>query len=101
MQLFGAPGARMERAGHTTPLCGSHPFQRHQPADVVGKVLQTDFGFGPRDADRPYDPATTGSSVEHQTRARCGLELGSFGGSRSPAPGIADADSNPKCNRAA
>src|SRR6516162_1876454 len=30
------------------------------------------------------------SSVEHRTRARCGLELGSFGGSRSPAPGIAD-----------
>jgi hypothetical protein len=35
----------MGRAGHTTPLCGSHPFQRHQPADVVGKVLQADFGF--------------------------------------------------------
>ena len=48
----------MGRAGHTTPLCGSHPFQRHQPADVVGKVLQADFGFRPRDANRPYDPAT-------------------------------------------
>jgi hypothetical protein len=36
----------------------SHPFQRHQPADVVGKVLQADFGFRPRDADRPYDPST-------------------------------------------
>ena len=56
--MFGAPGARMGRAGHTTPLCGSHPFQRHQPADVVGKVLQADFGFRPRDANRPYDPAT-------------------------------------------
>jgi hypothetical protein len=30
------------------------------------------------------------SSVEHRTRARCGLELGSFGGSRSPSPAIAD-----------
>src|SRR3974390_3708877 len=46
------------RTGRTPPLCGSHPFQRHQPADVVRKVLQTDFGFGPRDADRPHDPAT-------------------------------------------
>src|SRR3974377_1578620 len=46
------------RPARTPPLCGSHPFQRHQPADVVGKVLQTDFGFGPRDADRPHDPAT-------------------------------------------
>jgi hypothetical protein len=27
--------------------------QRHQPADVVGKVLQADFGFRPRNADRP------------------------------------------------
>jgi hypothetical protein len=44
--------------GRTTPLCGSHPFQRHQPADVVGEVLQADFGFRPRDADRPHDPAT-------------------------------------------
>jgi hypothetical protein len=43
----------MGRAGHTTPLCGSHPFQRHQPADVLGKVLQADFGFRPRDANRP------------------------------------------------
>jgi hypothetical protein len=56
--VFDAAGARMGRAGHTTPLCGSHPIQRHQPADVVGKVLQADFGSRPRDADRPYDPAT-------------------------------------------
>jgi hypothetical protein len=48
----------MGRAGHTTRLCGGHPFQSHQPADVVGKVLQADFGFRPRDADRPYNPAT-------------------------------------------
>ena len=46
------------QARHTTPLCDSHPFQRHQPADVVGKVLQADFGLRPRDANRPYDPAT-------------------------------------------
>ena len=55
---FVGQGARLGRAGHTTPLCDSHPFQRHQPADVVGKVLQSDFGFRPRDADRPHDPAT-------------------------------------------
>jgi hypothetical protein len=44
--------------GHAAPLCGGHPLQRHEPADVVGKVLQADFGFRPRDADRPHDPAT-------------------------------------------
>jgi hypothetical protein len=65
--VFGVAGARMGRAGHATPLCGSHPFQHHQPADVVGKVLQADFGFRPRDAGRPYAPATQGVllSTEH------------------------------------
>ena len=58
MQCLVPAGARMGRAGHTTPLCGCQPFQRHQPADVVGKVLQADFGFCPRDANRSYDPAT-------------------------------------------
>ena len=58
MQCLVPAGARVGRARHTTPLCGSHPFQRHQPADVVGKVLQADFGFCPRDANRSYDPAT-------------------------------------------
>jgi autotransporter passenger strand-loop-strand repeat protein len=47
--VFGAPGARLGRAGHTTLLCSSHPFQRHQPADVVGEVLQADFGIRPCD----------------------------------------------------
>ena len=62
--MFGAPGARLGRAD---PLCCSHPFQRHQPADVVGEVLQSDFGFRPRDADGPYDPATRRGllSTEH------------------------------------
>ena len=57
----------MGRAWYTTPLCGSHPFQCHQPADVVGKVLQADFNLRPRDADRPYDPATRRGllSTEH------------------------------------
>jgi len=55
---FVGQAPRLGRAGHTTPSCGSHPLQRHQPADVVGKVLQSDFGFRPRDADRPHDPAT-------------------------------------------
>ena len=60
-------GQVLGRAGHTTPSCGSHPLQRHQPADVVGEVLQADFGLRPRDADRPYDPATRGGllSTEH------------------------------------
>jgi hypothetical protein len=39
-------------AGRTTPVCGSDPIHHHQSADVVGKVLQADFGFRPRDADR-------------------------------------------------
>src|SRR6202162_3673775 len=58
---------RLGRAGHTTPSCGSHPLQRHQPADVVGKVLQADFSLRPRDADRPYDSATRRGllSTEH------------------------------------
>ena len=42
-QCFVGQGARLGRAGHTTPLYGSHPFRRHQPADIVGKVLQSDF----------------------------------------------------------
>ena len=40
-----------------------------------------------RSSVRSAHPA---SSVEHRTRARYELELGSFGGSHSPAPGIAD-----------
>jgi hypothetical protein len=60
-------GARLGRSGRTTPLCGSHPLQRHKPADVVGKVLQADFSFGAYDADRPHDPATRRGllSAEH------------------------------------
>ena len=46
--------------GHTTPSCGSHALQRDKTADVVGEVLEADFGFRPRDADRPYDPTTRG-----------------------------------------
>src|ERR1700730_15289448 len=58
---------RLGRAGHTPPLCGGHPLQRHQPTDVVGKVLQADFSLRPRDADRSHDPATRRGllSTEH------------------------------------
>lgn len=42
----------------TSPLCRSHPLQRHKPADVVGEVLQADLGFRPHDTDRPYNPTT-------------------------------------------
>jgi hypothetical protein len=40
---------------------GRFTASAHQSADVVGKVLQADFGFRPRDADRPYDPANPAS----------------------------------------
>jgi hypothetical protein len=42
---FVGQGARLGRAGHTTRLCDSHPFQRHQPADVVGKVCRPILAF--------------------------------------------------------
>src|ERR1035437_3940626 len=65
--LFSAEGvaftrsaSRFMRTGHTTPSCGSHALQRDKTADVVGEVLEADFGFRPRDADRPYDPTTRG-----------------------------------------
>jgi hypothetical protein len=57
--VFCGPGRQLgTRRAHYSSLCDSHPFQRHQPANVLGKVLQSDFGFRPRDADRPHDPAT-------------------------------------------
>src|SRR3954451_1231087 len=39
-------------------LCGGHPLKRHEPADVVDKVLQANFDFRSRDADRPDNSAT-------------------------------------------
>jgi len=46
------------RTGHTTPSCGGHSLQRDKTADVVGEVLEADFGFRPSNANRPYDPTT-------------------------------------------
>src|SRR6266404_4369940 len=57
---FTRTASRFMRTGHTTPSCGSHALQRDKTADVVGEVLEADFGFRPRDADRPYDPTTRG-----------------------------------------
>ena len=36
--------SRFVRTGHTTPSCGSHALQRDKTADVVGEVLEADFG---------------------------------------------------------
>jgi hypothetical protein len=66
------------RTGHTTPSCGSHALQRDKTADVVGEVLEADFGFRPRDADRPYDPTTRGGLLSTEyvlERARIRLFL--------------------------
>ena len=37
--------------------CRGHPVQRHEAANIVGEVLQADFGARPHDADRAHDPA--------------------------------------------
>jgi hypothetical protein len=65
------------RPGRTPPLCGGHPLQCHKPADVVGEVLQADFGFRPREADGSYDPATRRGllSTEHVLDAGPNLAL--------------------------
>src|SRR5499426_2331321 len=39
------------------PSCGGDPLQRHKAPDVVGQVLQANFGARSHDADRAYDPA--------------------------------------------
>ena len=59
------------------PLCGSHPLQRHKPADIVGEILQTDLGFRPQDTDRPYNPTTRRGllSTEHVLDASPNLAL--------------------------
>src|SRR5262245_5382722 len=41
----------------TPPSCGGDPLQRHKAANVVGQVLQANFGARSHDADRAYDPA--------------------------------------------
>jgi hypothetical protein len=67
----------LRRSRRTNPSCGSHPLKRHKPADVVGKVLQADFGFRPDDADCPYDPTTRRGllSTEHVLDASPNLGL--------------------------
>src|ERR1700691_3418431 len=55
------------RTGHTMPSSGGHSLQRDKTADVVGEVLEADFGFRPSNANRPYDPTTRRGllSAEH------------------------------------
>src|SRR5450631_4271656 len=67
MLHFVRQAPRWGRAGHTTPLCGSHPLQRHEPADITLEILEANLGFRPCNADRPYDPATRRGllSTEH------------------------------------
>src|SRR5450759_1940641 len=82
--LFGADTSRLfaaaPRSGRfrrTAPLCGSHPLQRHKPADIVGEILQTDLGFRPHDTDRPYNPTARRGllSTEHVLDASPNLAL--------------------------
>ena len=77
------------RTGHTTPSCGGHSLQRYKTADVVGEVLEADFGFRPSNANRPYDPTTRRGLLcsEHVLDEP---ESCSFYGLHSPAPSIAD-----------
>jgi hypothetical protein len=57
-RLFVCPIARWGQSGRAPPSRGSDPLQNHQPAYVVGEVLQTDLGARPHDADGTHDPAT-------------------------------------------
>ena len=65
------------RTGHTTPSCGGHSLQRDKTADVVGEVLEADFGLRPSNANRPYDPTTRRVllSAEHVLDASPNLAL--------------------------
>ena len=51
------PTRRSRRRRRTSPSYGSHPLQRHEAADVVGEVLQSDLHSRSHDADRPHEPA--------------------------------------------
>src|ERR1039458_2299949 len=68
---------RSGRFRRTAPLCGSHPLQRHKPADIVGEILQADLGFRPHDTDRPYNPTARRGllSTEHVLDASPNLAL--------------------------
>jgi hypothetical protein len=65
------------RTGHSTPSCGGHSVQRDKTADVVGEVLEADFGLRPSNANRPYDPTTRRVllSAEHVLDASPNLAL--------------------------
>src|SRR6516162_5365412 len=89
MQCLVPAGARVGRAGHTTPSMR----QPSVPASPAGGCCRQGsagrFWLSPVRCQSSVRSGHPASSVEHRIRA-CGLELGSFGGSRSPAPGIAD-----------
>ena len=65
------------RPGQTAPSYGGHSLQRDKTADVVGEVLEADFGPRPSNADRPYDPTTRRGllSAEHVLDASPNLAL--------------------------
>jgi hypothetical protein len=50
--------ARSGQSGGTPASRGGDPLQDHQPAYIVGEVLQTDLGPRPYHADGAHDPAT-------------------------------------------
>src|SRR6266446_4298440 len=55
---FVCPMARSRQSGGTLPSRGGAPLQDHEPAYIVGEVLQTDLGPRPYHADGVHDPAT-------------------------------------------
>lgn len=65
------------RTGQTAPSYGGHSLQRDKTADVVGEVLEADFGSRPSNANRPYDATTRRGllSTEHVLDASPDLAL--------------------------
>src|SRR5258705_5029001 len=55
---FVRPMALSGHSGRTPPSRGGGPLQDHEPAYIVGEVLQTDLGPRPYHADGAHDPAT-------------------------------------------
>ena len=45
------------RLGRSPRSCNGHPFERHEAADVVDQVLQSDLGSRSDDADRSHEAA--------------------------------------------
>ena len=58
-RLLRSRGRHDEACARLAPILGwfTEGQERHEAANVVGEVLQADFGARPHDADRAHDPA--------------------------------------------